>query len=661
MSNIDISLSEQKAMEKLEKSLVNGELRSQFSPEAAYLDSSQQNHQSTTEKSTPKNTSKQDSGDSCAGLNFLKSFGDPAEVDDFAAFKATGLDLGTQEQISFSELLAGNAEWAGESSQYPALDALAAPTRPYYGDSPESQAGFFGVLRDNEAVQTTTNDGIFPEQLDSFSDFLQGQAVPEDQSFWNDLLNGPPLSEFDIDQACLQEGLTFQASDSHEIWNARPALDELTAAQASASLPSIESSQHVVRPPPLPLHSKPNLGPNGRLQQEHFHPRGQAAVASQPQEATSIPQPDDIRGWTPTEQSVEQDPKELAITPQRMSGKRKVAPLPLDDSSDEAFPISHLNKKQKIEECATKMAYVQGLVKHIEPGQTLNSRTTAIHHFNPSEVYDPVPNPPTLFSIFKYTLNGELEPGRLYTPSEIQDYLYSHPLHTLPSGVYDPKNGGLRLWIQRNPADSARRYPSPQSNRCRFTGCFATHNVINQGHIRVCFDEQTHLDLNTNPFHAAAYVHLNCLERFLDFPAICHDLPILPENRNLPLEPRGKNRMLLSPESSIHVAFKFIRASEAGTLTDYPSGGRPHEGTLVWRLMRNKVEEESHIFKRQQLARGGVKASQVCVHLGDLELESRVRDKTRRAKYQVRREEREEDEEEERVRVKRRYVRRGRA
>ncbi|KAI4174031.1 MAG: hypothetical protein LQ343_002595 [Gyalolechia ehrenbergii] len=634
-------------MKQWEEALADGELAFNIGPETTSINSSRQNHLSTTTNLPPKDSSKQNSTYSSAGMNFSKSFGD---VDDFRAFMATGLDLDTQQEIPFSELLAGNLEFTDEPGVYPAPDALSAPTQPYFGDSLRSPAGFFGVLRNDAIVQTAADDGTFPEQFDGFTDFLQGHANPEDQRFWDEIQNGPPLTQSEYNHACHQATHAFQDSHSNKVWDSRPALDELPPPEASASLLEIESAQSVVRPPPLPLHSKP---------------------VTRPQQIPSQPH-------TPIKQSAEQGSEELFLTPQQKSRKR-TASLSLNDSTDDGVPsVSHLEKKQKIQECATRMAYVQGIVKHIEPGQTLNARTTAIHQFDPSKVYDPLPAPPTNWSVFKYTAIGELETGRLYTSSEIHEYLYSNPLHTLRNGIYDTKNSGLHLLIQRNPADSARRYPTPSSNRCRFISCFATHNVINQGHIRVCFDEQSHLGHNNNPFHATAYVHLNCLERFLDFPALCRDLSISPETRTLPHEPRGRNRMLLAPESLTHIAFQFLRACERGTLRDYPANARPHEGTLTWRLMSNKVEEENHILKRQATVRGGVKASQVYVHLGDLEVESRVRDKTRRAKYQVRHGKREtearkrkrgdeeweseveEVEVEEKPRVKRKYTKRNR-
>ncbi|KAL9031265.1 MAG: hypothetical protein Q9196_000703 [Gyalolechia fulgens] len=601
MSNIDLSpLSEQQVMKQWEEALADGELAFDIGPETTSVDSTRRNYQATTKNLPPKDSSNQDSTECSTRPNFLKGFRD---VDEFAAFRATGLNLDTQQEISFSELLAGNFEYTEEPGVHPAPDALPAPTQPYFGDSLKSPAGFFGVLRNNEVVQTTADDGTFPEQFDGFADFLEGHANPEDQHFWDEIQNGLALTQSEFDHACLQAAHAFQDSHSNDFWDSCPALDDLPAPEALASLLEIEGSQSMVRPPPLPLHSKPI----NRPQQIHSQPKSPM----------------------------------LLLTPPQKSRKRS-APFPLNDSTeDQALSVSHIEKKQKIQECATRMAYVQGIVKHIGPGQILNSRTTAIHQFDPSKVYDPLPAPLTSWSIFKYTAIGELETGRLYTPSQIYEYLYSNPLHTLPNGLYDPKNSGLHLLIQRNPADSARRYPTPSSNRCRFISCFATHNVINQGHIRVCFDEQSQFGHNNDPFHAAAYVHLNCLERFLDFPALCRDLSISPETRTLPHEPRGRNRMLLCPDSLTHIAFQFIRACERGTLRDYPAHARPHEGTLTWRLMSNKVAEETHILKRQATVRGGVKASQLYVHLGDLEVESRVRDKTRKAKYQVRRERRE--------------------
>ncbi|KAI4145882.1 MAG: hypothetical protein L6R39_003661 [Caloplaca ligustica] len=534
---------------------------------------------------------------------------DPVEPDDFAAFTATGLDLGTQKRVSFSDLLADTAEFPVELASYPEPNELTIPEQPYFG-----QAGYFGVLHNDEVYQTPATGN-----LDGLTDFFQSSA--EDQDFWNKFLAGSSLSQFEVDQACQQ--VTDPPNDD---WNILPVLD---------GNPAPEVSQLGLQPPPLPLHSKPNVGSNPGLLHPDLRPQAPAPVASMVPQLEPLFHSDSGSGPTAGEAAADEGYEGSASSALRRGRKRKAAPL--DDSDDEAPPVADLDRRDaKVLECAAKMTYVQGAVQQIPPDQKLNSRTRAIaqvHVINRS--YDP-PIPSEDWSIYKYTRHCELEPGCFYSASEIHDYLYNHPLHILPSGVYDPQKGGLRIWIQRNPADSARRYPSTLSNRCRFQDCFATNRVVNQGHIRVCFDEQSGRVGNTNPFlHAAGYVHLNCLERLLDFPAICRDLPISPEHRKLPNEPRGRNRMMLCPDSLTHIAYAFIRDARNGALKDYPERGRPHQGSLTWLLLRQKVDEEAPKIMRQQ-AKRGEKGSHATVHLGDLEQEAKVRNKTRMAKYQER-------------------------
>ncbi|KAL9039580.1 MAG: hypothetical protein Q9214_004818, partial [Letrouitia sp. 1 TL-2023] len=218
-------------------------------------------------------------------------------------------------------------------------------------------------------------------------------------------------------------------------------------------------------------------------------------------------------------------------------------------------------------------------------------------------------------------------------------YLFQHPLHpTDPQQTKIKQTSALRLWIQRNPSDSARRYPTRLSNRCRFASCLATLHVINQGHLRVCFDEVSARAQKTaehDPFcSAVGYVHLNCLERFLPFPLVCALLPIAPDTRILPFEPRATNRMTPSPASLVSLAENFVERCEKGTLKGYPSNARPHRGSLTWKLMREKVRVEGGSLRGQVERRGGVKGSLLVRHLGDLEVEKGTRDRTRRPEWQ---------------------------
>ena len=263
--------------------------------------------------------------------------------------------------------------------------------------------------------------------------------------------------------------------------------------------------------------------------------------------------------------------------------------------------------------------------------------------FDPEKVYDPLPEPPASWGPFKYTPEGELEAHRFYSVNKIQQYLTQHPFHqyrgTGESNSADGSTPSLILWIQRNPADSARRYPYPSSNRCRFDKCFATHNCINQGQYRVAFDEQSWKGANHDPLHNAGYVHLYCLERYFDFPELCRELDVRVEDRRLPYEPTSTNRMMMSTSHEVEVAAEFIQMCKYNNRVPegYPHHklkDRPYEGTLTHRLALAKIEAQPYHFKLKEERRTG--ASTVPVHLGNLELETQERDKTRLARNQRR-------------------------
>ncbi|KAI4201660.1 MAG: hypothetical protein LQ350_003139 [Teloschistes chrysophthalmus] len=478
------------------------------------------------------------------------------------------------------------------SSGYPPLDQLAIPTRPYFGGTQD----YFNANGIND-----------PLLSDDFTDMHQGQSLTQEQDVWNNFLAPPSLHGSETDQPLYQ--------DIDSLQHNHPAFNDTTLTQPSETFHPRTSSQHPQRPPVVPIHSKPNIGP---------------AMEDRPSRTANANGTRIRKWWYPS------------VQPVQRGQKRKADSSPLEDFPDDDSPVaSSLRrvKKQRMIEIAT-LAQANTLARS-EHGKVNNHiRTKTIHQFDAAKVYSR-PIPPADWSIFEYSEDGELERGRRYTASEIKEYLFDHPLHRLANGTYDPKNGGMRLWIQRNPADSARRYASPQSNRCRFEDCFATYNVINQGHIRVCFDEsQSYLDngdRKADPFYCAGFIHLNCLERLLDFPSICATLPIMPDSRELRNEPRGVNGMILKPYSGVELTASFIRRCELDILTGYPYGARPHEGSLAWRIMENKVQKEHRqTFRNTRKEGGQFQASHNVGHLGDLEVEARFRDMTRRAKYQVR-------------------------
>lgn len=68
----------------------------------------------------------------------------------------------------------------------------------------------------------------------------------------------------------------------------------------------------------------------------------------------------------------------------------------------------------------------------------------------------------------------------------------------------------------------------------------------------------TKVVLNLDPKHNAGYVHLSCLEKKKDFPKLCKDLDVRPEDRVLPLEWAQTNLMILQDRTELDHVQRFI-------------------------------------------------------------------------------------------------------
>ncbi|KAI9839018.1 MAG: hypothetical protein M1838_004480, partial [Thelocarpon superellum] len=262
-----------------------------------------------------------------------------------------------------------------------------------------------------------------------------------------------------------------------------------------------------------------------------------------------------------------------------------------------------------------------------------NVRPAKIENFQADQVYDALIHPPAAWSQFQYTGFGELETGKTYSALQLRDYLYNHPLH-IHDGTRDAKHSRLRIWIQRAPADSARRKPTAMSERCRWKECPCPKNTIRIGHFRVCFDELSWLSeegTHHDPYVNAGYVHLYCMEKMIDFPTVAHDLNVQPDTRSLSREFDGVNRMGLKHEIAA-AAHDFLKACADGNppsdypriTADYQGRARPHAGTLNHGLQVVKVNQEQPCRHRKRLELGD-KSTQNHNHLGDLEVVLRKR------------------------------------
>ncbi|KAI9741745.1 MAG: hypothetical protein M1834_000131 [Cirrosporium novae-zelandiae] len=294
-----------------------------------------------------------------------------------------------------------------------------------------------------------------------------------------------------------------------------------------------------------------------------------------------------------------------------------------------------------------------------------NGRFANIIKFHPEEIYDLPSQIPTPWSSFTYNRFGEFG-KRCYTAEELNKYLFQNPLHTRASS---PKQSALTLWIQSCPTDSARRYCTPVSSRCRFAECPSTNNLIAIGQFRVAIDETSNhpanKNLNLDPFHHTGYVHLFCAERFLDFPKICHELNVQVDDRELKSEPSAKNKMQVRSSAEGEVAYWFLDVCSRfprGPVrySHYQTPNRPFENTLTHMLTVAKVNSESDCIVRQQVRRG-LKGSHISVHLGNLEMWAKERGKTRKiaAAHQLKKRLREAESKEEQEAQPRKKRRRG--
>lgn len=258
-----------------------------------------------------------------------------------------------------------------------------------------------------------------------------------------------------------------------------------------------------------------------------------------------------------------------------------------------------------------------------------NKRSANIRSINPAEWYETIPEKPKSWGsinretgqkTFRYSSEGELTPGVTYTVPQILEYLGEHPLHSRfgPQGDIDTHRSTLKLWVQKAPADSAHRYPTPVSSKCRFEDCPKDNNTITKGESRVCFDEinPDNYSFNPNPFHNAGYVHLYCLEHFLDFPDICKKLNVLPDSRQLA---EGKNPMAINKDESSQakIVKEFVKKSKPWSEFD-ASKIRPanyYEHTLAYKIASEHLKSQSSGVQNIRRKRDG---NSLDVHKGNL-------------------------------------------
>jgi len=385
-------------------------------------------------------------------------------------------------------------------------------------------------------------------------------------------------------------------------------------------------------------------------QQPYYYPQSTQypAVTPAPQQAYCYPQSTQYQGQpqfyaaapplqasVPTEPAFPvQQPALRTITPQL---RRVLKPKTLKKPAATASKITYNAE-------APKKTGAFRTVRINASTIGLSTRTGKINNWDPltdgGYITPPAPLPWTDAATgFTFTYNkwGELKSTTL-TAHQLTTYLLSrsNPRH---------QQGGPILYLQRTPADSARRYPTTASSTCRLASCpghLHSGRKIAVGAYRVAIDERWGRVANSDPMVVAGYVHLYCLERFLDLPGlVARGVRFQVDERVIDTEPRGRFAPSFVGEGNVgraeaDVAKRFIKAltapSQAAALialfpnggypiyASYPLGGRkPHARTLVAAMttVKNAAIPQSKI---KMFTERGLKRSHLLVNLGDLEV-----------------------------------------
>lgn len=223
-----------------------------------------------------------------------------------------------------------------------------------------------------------------------------------------------------------------------------------------------------------------------------------------------------------------------------------------------------------------------------------STRTGKINNWKAEDVYENLKNPQANWRSshyeFTYDKHGELS-KEVYSTKQMKEFIYEHPRS---------EDCELTIWIQKSPADSARRYPSEHSSRCRFRDCpmgiaFKV-NTIRHGHYRVAFDEKWFkYGDEADPFIVAGYAHLYCMERFLDFAEICRKFNVRLDTRVLINEPKQHFAPSLADCVESRIAADFLKSCKDERMfqewSSYPIHSqfrdgeqKPYDRTLCYQM-----------------------------------------------------------------------------
>lgn len=240
------------------------------------------------------------------------------------------------------------------------------------------------------------------------------------------------------------------------------------------------------------------------------------------------------------------------------------------------------------------------------------------------EIYKPRPKPGPLTiesldgkKMYKFTYNRNAELNGVFTVNELKAYI----MHRFAATT---KGSDAQMLIQCVPADSNDRYPTKHvSDKCRFANCIVANRTIKQGTFRVALDEEVEKKFKKryDPFHVAGFVHLYCLEHFIDLAEIAQKCAIVPDSRKLDARVEGDSdvsriHLNKTSPSNVRTANDFIVALKSGLKQATAFDGKPfdYNKTLCWKLTRNAIVDSKELRQLNAKKRGGIN---IFVHFND--------------------------------------------
>lgn len=217
--------------------------------------------------------------------------------------------------------------------------------------------------------------------------------------------------------------------------------------------------------------------------------------------------------------------------------------------------------------------------------------------------------------LYTYLPQGQLNPSREYTRSQIRHYVQNCPRPVV-------------AWVQQAPAQCNHRH-TPAERKCRYANCPDHNRSILPGWLRVAFDESPGMTSNgdKDPFKLAMVMHLWCFEQCFDAVELYKEGKLLPENRKFLRE--TKNPMALTKNSDAMIiteAFEpwIAQHSRQWSLSGPLEKPREYKDSLSFALVSYHVNNQIQSRQTTRLNRNSAKSKDnwntIDVHKGDLAL-----------------------------------------